>query len=266
MIVGIFVALPVLIYNLLRFIEPALPKKISKRQMLAVIGGSFILAMGGILFGYYVMVPMSLKFFGSYSTAQIKPLISADQYLTYLMNNLIVFALVFQIPLLALFINRIKPTKPSQLLRYQRHVIVGAFIFALVLPFTYDPITQFVVAVPVVILFYTSVVLIWIANLRRKPFAQEAAVIHEPEPLPETTSQPSFEPVFEQATEPVSAPNVALKPVTSATKAIDGFIHDHKPTVAIAPPRPRVYEPIVQVKSRRPITIDGFLPPLATSA
>ena len=84
------------------------------------------------------------------------------------MNNLVIFALVFQIPLVILFIDRIKPLTPRGLLRYQRHIIVGAFVLALILPFTYDPISQFVVAIPIVVLYYLSVILVWRASRRRR--------------------------------------------------------------------------------------------------
>jgi Tat protein translocase TatC len=167
-IVGLFIALPVIVYQLLSFIGPALPTKMGRKIMTKVITGSLLLATAGVVFGYYVIVPLSLHFFARYSTGQLKPLISSDSYLTYLTNNLVIFALVFQIPLVILFIDRIKPLTPGGLLRYQRHIIVGAFVLALILPFTYDPISQFVVAIPIVVLYYLSVLLVWRSQRRRK--------------------------------------------------------------------------------------------------
>ena len=164
LIVSLFIALPVIVYQLLRFVQPALPRKVSKKLVASVITSSFLLASIGIAFGYYVIVPLSLHFFARFSTEQLKPLISSDSYLSYLVNNLIVFAIVFQLPLLIYFINRIKPLKPKKLLHYQRYVIVGAFILALVLPFTYDPISQFVIALPVILLYYLSIIIVWISN------------------------------------------------------------------------------------------------------
>ncbi|MGZ6004799.1 MAG: twin-arginine translocase subunit TatC [Candidatus Saccharimonadales bacterium] len=168
MVIGMFITLPVIIYQLLRFIEPALPIRIKASTMLKIIGASTFLAAAGIAFGYLYMIPQSLHFFGSFSTAQIKPLISADSYLSYVINNLVTFALAFQIPLLVLFINWIKPLKPGKLLKYQRHVIVGSFGLALILPFTYDPISQFMVAVPIIGLYYISVILLLFANRGRR--------------------------------------------------------------------------------------------------
>ena len=183
MVIGSFVALPVAIYHLLRFIEPALPIDIKKSLMAKVIGASFILALGGIGFGFFIMLPMSLNFFAGYSSAAIKPLIRADEYLTYVINNLLVFALAFQLPLITLFINKIKPLKPSKLLHYQRHVIAGSFVIALLLPFTYDPISQFVVAIPIIVLFYVSVLLVAIANRRRGKPVEQVVPMASPKPV-----------------------------------------------------------------------------------
>ncbi len=172
-IIGVFVALPVLIYHTLRFIEPAFPARIKRGLMLKVISSSFLLAVAGACFGFFLMIPLSLHFFLGYSTAQIKPLITADEYLSFVLNHMITFALAFQIPMLFLFINRIKPLQPSKLLKYQRHVIVGAFALAIILPFTYDPLSQFIVAIPVIFLYYVSVILLWFVNRGHK-FPSEA--------------------------------------------------------------------------------------------
>lgn len=175
-IIGVFIALPVMVYQLLRFIEPALPNRIKNSTMIKLILSSFLLASVGVLFGFFIMIPLSLKFFAGYSSDQIRPLISAMEYLNFVLNTLITFAVIFQMPLFVLFINTITPLKPKTLLKYQRHVIVGAFVLALVLPFTYDPISQFVMAVPILLLFYLSVLLLWITKKNYHPPAPSFVV------------------------------------------------------------------------------------------
>jgi sec-independent protein translocase protein TatC len=210
-VVSLFIALPVIVYQLLRFIEPALTTRIKKGLMTKVIFASFGLATAGVVFGYYVIVPLSLNFFAKYSTASLKPLISSDAYLSYLINNLVIFALVFQLPLIILFIDRLRPMSPRALLKYQRYVIVGALIIALILPFTYDPITQFVVALPMIVLYYISVLLVWRAGRKRlkkvhkaerlaKKAALKKAKVLKPAPEPKkaevatTTAHPGRKP------------------------------------------------------------------------
>lgn len=222
--IGIFVAMPVIIYNLLRFIEPALPHRITKIFFAKIIGASFALASAGIAFAYYQMIPLSLKFFAGYSTAEIKPLISADEYLSYIMGNMIAFALIFQIPLLILFINWVKPTKPKQLLKYQRHVIVGAFGLAVILPFTYDPISQFIVAVPIVILFYLSAILLWVVNRQPKKAKLGVFEFSTPKPYNWPASNLAYTP--ELATQTVSPTTISTvnASVHKNIRSLDGFI------------------------------------------
>lgn len=264
MIIGMFVALPVIIYQLIRFLEPALPMRVKKGLMAKVIGSSFLLALTGIAFGYFYMIPMSLKFFAGYSTAHIQPLISANEYLSYIINNLIIFALVFQIPLIVLFINRIKPLKPSKLLHYQRHVVVGSFALAIILPFTYDPISQFIVAIPIVVLYYLSAILLWVANRGRKPRPAVQPAI----PVP--AYQKPLLPAIPSPPPATSLPMHFRRPVRS----IDGFIHMPKPAVStanaklLATPKLLVQEAKLRpaAKLRRPpLAIDGITPFFSTS-
>lgn len=179
-LLGLMMALPLIVYNSIRFVEPALPNVLKRFLLLKVIIFSTILAALGVAFGFFIIIPMSLHFFSRYSSAAIQPLISADAYLSFVSNTLLTFALLFQIPLIVLFINRIKPIKPSKLLRYQRHVVVSAFVLAVILPFTYDPITQFVMAIPIVFLYYLSIILVWMVNRRVEYPAEAVGEVAEP--------------------------------------------------------------------------------------
>lgn len=265
-LIGMFVALPVMIYNLIRFIEPALPVNITRRTMMIVISSSFCLALGGMAFSFFYLLPMSLEFFGDFATDQIKPLISAGEYLSFLLGHLMTFALMFQIPLVVLFINWITPIKPGKMLRYQRYVIVGAFGLALVLPFTYDPVSQFIVAIPIVILYYVSVILLTFAN-RGKSYAKDSNEL-----VPQSLPKPLLEPVFDIASVPVAAAtNTALPKRHYNT--VDGFIG--RPSQALAPSLQvnqldiaRTKEPEIKITQpalpRPKLAIDGISRPLAT--
>lgn len=211
-IVAIFLALPVITYNLIRFIEPALPKSIGSKKIYKITGYSLGLALIGAAFGYYIIAPMSLHFFMSYSSASLKPLITANEYLSFILNVIITFALIFQIPLIVMFINFIKPLSPRKLLHYQKYVIVGALIIAAILPFTYDPISQFVLALPIVAMYYLSVGIVALANHKKIAKIKEPlrAVVNSVIETPQVTSEPL---------------NSSL---TNKPRTIDGFLGNHK--------------------------------------
>ena len=251
-IVGIFLSIPIIVYNLIRFLEPAFSKKIKGKQIIGSLFFSCLLAVMGAAFGYYILLPLSLHFFGGYSSKNISALISANEYFNYVINLGIAFALLFQIPLIIDFINRISPIKPSQLLKYQKHVIVIAIIIAIALPFTFDPITQFVVAVPIIILYYLSILSVMFSNrgLHKKQAIEQAVVyyaqpvtqpvlpIYEPTPAhieahevisANTRPKPRYFDVVPARKSPVVNPKTSIKQATiksrpiQKTRFVDGF-------------------------------------------
>jgi sec-independent protein translocase protein TatC len=231
-VVSLFIALPVIVYQLLRFIEPALTTRIRRGLMTKVILASFALALAGVVFGYYIIVPLSLNFFAKYSTTTLKPLISSDSYLSYLVNNLVIFALVFQLPLIILFIDKIKPLKPKHLLKYQRHVIVGALLLAVILPFTYDPVSQFVVALPIILLYYISILLVWRAGRKRvKVTRKQTHAATKAKAKAKTKPKTKTEPLI--VPEPVRPKVVRPKPQPVQTRrSIDGIVYRSSPRVS----------------------------------
>lgn len=173
-IFGVFIAVPVLVYQIIKFLEPAINQKIKTSKLIKVMMFSMLLAFFGAAFAFYVIIPTSLHFFSGFATNTIKPLISANEYINYVTNSILCFAILFQIPLLIDFIDHISPIKPSKLLKYQKHVVVGALIIAILLPFSYDPISQFIVAVPIIVLYYASAAMLYFKNkktFRRHSFS-----------------------------------------------------------------------------------------------
>jgi Sec-independent protein secretion pathway component TatC len=71
---------------------------------------------------------------------------------------------MFQLPLILIIINRIKPLKPQKLLKYERHLIAGAFIVAFIMNPTPNILGQLVVVVPIILMYQASIGLIWVLN------------------------------------------------------------------------------------------------------
>ena len=235
--VGIVAALPLIVYHLIRFLEPALPVPIKRSLVIKVIASSTILALLGLAFGFFIMIPMSLHFFSTYSSATIKPLISVDEYLSFVLGLLATFAAVFQIPLVVLFINRIKPIPPKRMLRYQRHIVVGAFVIAVILPFTYDPVSQFVMAVPIVFLYYLSIILVWVANRHvtyavTEPATTAAAVVTDQSQPAFVSEEPSAHEQHVEAWRAPSANLLKLNPIAERPVNPDNLLRLHQPAPA----------------------------------
>ncbi len=164
---GFLLAIPVIIYNIFRFIEPSVPGHVSFKIWRLVIA-SILLALAGAAFAYYVSLPAALYFLNNFNSEQISSLISAQEYFNFVILYIGGFAALFQMPLIFLFINKITPLKPASLLKKQRTVILVSFLIAAVLTPTPDPLNQTIMAVPIIGLYQASVAVVWQDGMRKK--------------------------------------------------------------------------------------------------
>jgi sec-independent protein translocase protein TatC len=184
---GIALSIPVIIYQLLKYLEPLI--ETSTKRM--VVGYSFfsgILAITGGAFGYYLGLPVALKFLShQFTTSQIKPLLTIQEYMSFLTIYLVGSALLFQIPLIITFINRIKPLRPKKLLSAEKYVIAFSFIAAAIMTPTTDIFNQLIFAVPIVAMYQVAVLFVYLQNKRKKldqPVLVSALQQSIPEPVP----------------------------------------------------------------------------------
>lgn len=166
---GIVCSIPVIIYQILRYVEPLI-KDATKRMVLWGSLTSGILALAGIVFGYFIGLPSGLDFLlNQFHTSQITALITIQSYMSFVMMYLLGSAMLLQIPLILLFINRIKPLKPLKLLSlsHQRWVILGAFLSSAIINASPQIMAQLMVAIPIVLSYQIGAGLIWYVNRRR---------------------------------------------------------------------------------------------------
>lgn len=162
---GFILAIPILVYNLMKFIAPAVPSHIGYKTG-KILFVSSMLALMGLLFAYFVSLPAALHFLNNFSTGPVSSLISANEYFTFVMIYMAGFAALFQMPLILYFINKVTPLTPQLLMRKQRFVILGSFIVAAILTPTPDPINQTLMAVPIIALYQSSIGVVWHSNNR----------------------------------------------------------------------------------------------------
>lgn len=174
---GIAASVPVIVYQLLGFIEPVI--KYSSKKFLVRSGlFSIVLAATGTAFGYFVGLPSALHFLtNEFKFDQIEALLTIQEYMSFVMIYLVGSALLFQIPLIMTFINRIKPLKPSGLFKNERFVIVGAFIAAALITPTPDIFNQTLIAGPIIAIYQLGIILVWLQN--RRPSAYRIAELLE---------------------------------------------------------------------------------------
>ncbi len=164
--VGLVLSLPVIVYQLLRFLEPLLDTQ-THRLILRSAMVSALLGALGVAFGYQLGLPLALHFLGhQFTTTQIVPLFTISEYMSFVTIYLAGSALLFQLPLILVIINRIKPLSPRRLFKAERWVIAAAFIIAMLMAPTVNIIDQLVIAGPIILAYQVGIVLIWWTNRR----------------------------------------------------------------------------------------------------
>jgi sec-independent protein translocase protein TatC len=179
--VGLLITVPVMMFNLVKFIGPAIPRRIAYRTS-GVVAASIGLAFCGGAFAYFVCLPAALHFLTQFSSGQLHSIIFANEYFSFVMLYVVGFAVLFQMPLLLLFINKITPLSPRSLIKKQRVIILASFVIAAILTPTPDPFNQTLMAAPIIGLYQTSVGVVWQSNrrsakrFRRQTLPQEQAI------------------------------------------------------------------------------------------
>lgn len=157
--VGIIVSLPVIFYQLWKFIAPGLYKKERKYVPTIVFLSTFFFLVGA-LFCYFVIIPYGLNFLLGFSNNQLEPTIQIKEYLKFVTLLILVFGIIFELPLLSFFLTRIGILTPDFLRSKRRYGIVMIFIVAAILT-PPDVVTQLFLAGPLIILYEVS---IWVSK------------------------------------------------------------------------------------------------------
>ena len=143
--VGFYLSLPVIAYQLWAFTCPAL----HRRERLPVFGlmcFSIVLFLAGSMFVYAAVLPVTMAFFTSFAAPGLSPLISYDRYVTFVSTLTLMFGLVFQTPLVILFLTSAGFVTPQALRRQRKMVVFVVFVVAAVLT-PPDVVSQFLMAV-----------------------------------------------------------------------------------------------------------------------
>jgi sec-independent protein translocase protein TatC len=164
MVGGAIVSLPNIFYQLWKFISPAL-KKTERRYISAIVAFSTICFLVGIVFAYFVMLPMSLKFAAQFGSAEIKNIFAIDEYMSIIVSIMLGSGVVFELPMISFFLTKIGILTPAFMRKYRRHAIVLIFILAAFLTPSPDPVSQLILAAPLILLYEISII---ISKLARK--------------------------------------------------------------------------------------------------
>ena len=157
LVAGIVLAIPIIFYQLWMFLAPALYQK-EKKYIIPFVTFSSILFLVGSMFGYFVVFPYGFKFFIGFATDQVQALPSVKQYFTFAIRLLLAFGIVFEMPLVVLFLTKIGIVTPDAMKKFRKFAILCAFILSAILT-PPDVATQIMMALPLLILYEFSIII-----------------------------------------------------------------------------------------------------------
>lgn len=156
--VGFVVAFPYIIFEIWRFVAPGLHKN-ERRHARGFIIASSLLFFIGVLFGYYVICPLSINFLGTYQVSeQVLNEFDLSSYIGLVRSSSLASGFIFELPILIYFLTKIGIVTPDFLKKYRKYALVIVLIVAAVIT-PPDVTSQIIVAIPVMILYQFSILL-----------------------------------------------------------------------------------------------------------
>lgn len=166
---GFIIAFPYVIYQLWKFISPAMHENERKHSRGFIFISSLLFFMG-CLFGYYIICPLSINFLGTYSVAEkVHNDFDLNSYIGLIRASVLASGLIFELPIIIYFLTKVGLVTPEIMRKYRKFALVGVLIISAIIT-PPDIASQVIVAIPIIILYQISIYIskIVIRNQERK--------------------------------------------------------------------------------------------------
>ena len=161
MCTGVLCASPYILYQLFRFVSPALYAN-ERKYVVRVVGYGYIMFMVGVLISYFLIFPLTFRFLGTYQVSdQVENMISLQSYISTLLMMSLAMGIVFEIPILSWLFAKLGFISADFMRRYRRHAVVIILVVAAIITPTSDVFTLLLVSFPMWLLYEVS---IWIVK------------------------------------------------------------------------------------------------------
>ena len=158
---GMVVASPVIVYEVMAFVVPGLTPKERRVLFFGMFGAVFFL-LAGMAFAYFIILPVSLDFLLGLASEQTETVTGIKQYTDFVVRVVFFVGLSFELPMVIALAARIGLVNARQLIGFWRYAIVLVFVVAAVVTPTPDPLTQTLVAGPLLALYVVGIAFAWI--------------------------------------------------------------------------------------------------------
>lgn len=165
--VGVLCASPYILYQLFRFVSPAL--YVNERKYVdRVVGGGYVMFLSGVLLSYFLIFPLTFRFLGTYQVSgEVENMIALQSYISTLMTMSLAIGLVFEMPILSWLFAKLGFLSADFMRKYRKHAIVGILVVAAIITPTSDVFTLSLVALPMWVLYEISILIVNRTNTGR---------------------------------------------------------------------------------------------------
>ncbi len=167
LVCGVFVASPVILYQMWAFIAPGLYEH-EKKWALPFVISSTIFFVGGAMFGYFVVFPAAFNFLAGYANSNLALFPSMGEYFTLTIRLLLGFGIAFELPILMVFLGLVGIIDAPMLRKNRKYAILIIFTAAAIITPTPDILNQILMAGPLLILYELSIFLVWLIARKRR--------------------------------------------------------------------------------------------------
>lgn len=166
---GLIIALPFILYQFWAFVLPALYER-ERRSVVPYAAATTFLFIGGVVFGYFIVLPVGLKFMLNYGGEQFNQLLQAERYVNFVSMFLLAFGAVFELPLIMMLLAWAGVVDHVRMRKVRKYAIVIEAVVAMVLTPSQDPVSMILMLVPLIVLYEVG---IWLARLVAKRKARQ---------------------------------------------------------------------------------------------
>jgi len=170
---GFLCAFPFVLFEIWQFVSPGLLPN-ERGMLLPFFSMGMLFFYGGIAFCYFLALPFALNFLINYGRdAGIEPLISVSMYVDFNLKLLIAFGLIFELPIVMVLLSMTGFLTPDFLTKNRKYAILGAFVIAAIATPTPDMFNQFIMALPLILLYEIGIITVRLFGGRRAASRKE---------------------------------------------------------------------------------------------
>jgi sec-independent protein translocase protein TatC len=169
---GFVLALPVILYQVVRFVAPGLSAS-EQRYLFLFIPGALLAFIGGVAFAYFVLTPRALPFLLTFGDGVADPLIRISNLVDVMLRLLFWMGVAFETPVVMYLLAQLGIVTSRMFSRFRKYWVVVAFILGAIITPTFDPLNQTLVAAPLLALYEVGIFLAWLAGRARRRVKEE---------------------------------------------------------------------------------------------